>query len=248
MVLRVEHARPGADHVEVTYEKDRTLHRARAKTVVMASGGWINKHILGDMPEDLRAAYDQFCYAPALIVNVALRQWRFLYDLGVGSCRWLDDPEGFGWVCSIRQLMVTDRNAPPLHPDEPTVLTFYMGLPISGLPAAAQGAAARAKLLAAPYADIEVKVRRQMMRLFGAHGFKPERDIAGIILNRWGHARLVQPPGFYYGVNGKLSPLERVRQGYGRISIGHSELNGSQHWDSAVEYGKKAGERAASML
>jgi spermidine dehydrogenase len=87
-----------------------------------------------------------------------------------------------------------------------------------------------------------------MVRLFGTYGFKPDRDIAGIILNRWGHARLVQPPGFYYGVDGKLSPLERVRLGYGRVSIGHSELNGSQHWDSAVEYGKKAGERAAAML
>jgi hypothetical protein len=40
--------------------------------------------------------------------------------------------------------------------------------------------------------------------------------------------------------------LERVRQGYGRISIGHSELNGAQHWGSALEYGRKAGERAAA--
>jgi spermidine dehydrogenase len=66
------------------------------------------------------------------------------------------------------------------------------------------------------------------------------------VLNRWGHARLVEPPGFYYGVDGKRSPLERVRQGYGHISIGHSELNGAQHWGSALEYGRKAGERAAA--
>ena len=247
-VIRVEHTRPSGDHVEVTYEKGGALFKDRARTVVMASGGWVNKHILADMPEDLRLAYQQFCYAPALIVNVALRQWRFLYDLGIASCRWIDDPGGFGWVCNIRQLMVSDRHSPPLHPDKPTVLTFYTGMPIPGLAAAAQGAAARAKLLTTPYADIEASVRRQMVRMFGAHGFRPDRDIAGIILNRWGHARLVQPPGFYYGVDGKLSPLERVRQGYGRVSIGHSELNGSQHWDSAVEYGKKAAERAAAML
>lgn len=246
-VLRVQHASPRGDYVEVTYEQGGALFRARARTVVMSSGGWINKHILADMPEDLRTAYEQFCYAPALIVNVALRQWRFLYDLGVAACRWIDDPNSFGWVCNIRQLMVTDRHAPPLHPDKPTVLTFYTGMPIPGLPAAVQGAAARAKLLTTPYADIEVGVRRQLVRLFGTCGFKPDRDIAGIILNRWGHARLVQPPGFYYGVDGKLSPLERVRLGYGRVSIGHSELNGSQHWDSAVEYGRKAGERAAAM-
>jgi spermidine dehydrogenase len=247
-VLRVQHQGPGSGRPEVTYEKGGRLFKAGARSVVMASGGWINKHILVDMPDDLRAAYRQFSYAPALVVNVALRQWRFLYDLGVTSCRWIDDPDGFGWVCNIRQLMLSDGHAPPLHPDKPIVLTFYLGLPIPGLPAAEQGATARAKLLATPYRDIEVRIRRQMLRLFGAHGFKPERDIAGIVLNRWGHARLIQPPGFFYGVDGKPGPLERVRQGYGRIAIGHSELNGSQHWDSAVEYGKKAGERAAVML
>jgi len=36
-----------------------------------------------------------------------------------------------------------------------------------------------------------------------------------------------------------------VREVYGRVAIGHSELNGAQHWGSALEYGKKAGERAA---
>jgi len=37
----------------------------------------------------------------------------------------------------------------------------------------------------------------------------------------------------------------RVREWYGRVAIGHSELNGAQHWGLALEYGKKAGERAA---
>ena len=212
----------------------------------MASGGWVNKHLLVDMPEDLRTAYGQFGYAPALIVNVALRQWRFLYDLDITACRWFDDTDGIGYCCNLRQNMVTARHAPPLHPDKPAVLSFYLGLPVPGLPAATQGMAARARLMNTTYADFELLIRRQMLRLFGASGFKPKRDIAAIVLNRWGHARLIEPPGFHYGVDGKPSPLERVRQGYGRISIGHSELNGAQHWGSALEYGRKAGERAAA--
>ena len=73
----------------------------------MASGGWVNKHLLVDMPEDLRNAYQQFSYAPALIVNVALRQWRFLYDLNITACRWFDDTDGIGYCCNLRQNMVT---------------------------------------------------------------------------------------------------------------------------------------------
>ena len=244
-VLRVEHTGSG---VQVTYEKGGSLFKVGARTVVMASGGWVNKHILADMPDDLRAAYDQFAYAPALIVNVALRQWRFLYDLDITACRWFDEADGLGYCCNLRQTMTVNGQSPPLHPDRPAILTFYMGLPVPGLPAAQQGATARAKLLATPYWDLEVRVRKQMTRLFAAYGFKPEHDIAAIVLNRWGHARLIEPPGFHYGTNGKPSPLERVREGYGQIAIGHSELNGAQHWGSALEYGKRAGERAAALL
>jgi spermidine dehydrogenase len=249
-VLRVEHTgtHSSASRVQVTYEKGGALFKADARAVVMASGGWVNKHILADMPPDLRAAYDEFAYAPALIVNVALRQWRFLYDLDVTACRWFDDADGLGYCCNLRQLMTVNGQAPPLHPDRPAILTFYMGLPMPGLPAAQQGASARARLLATPYWDLEVRVRKQMTRMFGSYGFKPEHDIAAIVLNRWGHARLIEPPGFHYGRDGKPSPLERVREGYGQIAIGHSELNGAQHWGSALEYGKKAGERAAVLL
>jgi spermidine dehydrogenase len=248
--VRVEHVHGDStrDALAVSYEKDGTLFKVGARAVVMASGGWINKHILVDMPPDLRAAYEQFSYAPALIVNVALRQWRFLYELGVTACRWFDADDGIGYCCNIRQNMVSAGHAPVLHPDRPAVLSFYMGLPIPGLPAAVQGATSRAKFLATPYADFEVRIRRQMVTLFASQGFKPERDIAAIVLNRWGHARLIEPPGFHYGVHGKPSPLERVREGYGRVAIGHSELNGAQHWGSALGYGKRAGEKAAAML
>jgi spermidine dehydrogenase len=244
--LRVRHPGGKADEVAVVYEQGGKLFNVRAGRVIMASGGWVNKHLLTDMPEDLRTAYGQFSYAPALIINVALRQWRFLYDLDITACRWFDDTDGFGYCCNLRQNMVTARHAPPLHPDKPAVLSFYLGLPVPGLPAATQGMAARARLMNTAYADFELLIRRQMLRLFAASGFKPKRDIAAIVLNRWGHARLIEPPGFHYGVDGKISALERVRQGYGHVSIGHSELNGAQHWGSALEYGRKAGERAAA--
>jgi len=248
--LRVEHAsdKRGSHALAITYERGGSLSRVLARAVVMASGGWINKHILVDMPPDLRAAYEQFAYAPALIVNVALRQWRFLYDMGITACRWFDADDGIGYCCNIRQNMVTAGHSPVLHPDRPAVLSFYMGLPIPGLPAAVQGATSRARFLATPYMDFELRIRRQMISLFADHGFKPERDIVAIVLNRWGHARVIEPPGFHYGVEGRPSPLERVREGYGRVAIGHSELNGAQHWGSALEYGKRAGEKTAAML
>jgi spermidine dehydrogenase len=239
--IRVEHqAREGKDVVEVTYECNGRIYRSKASAVVMASGGWINKHIVAGLPDDIRAAYDQFTYAPAIIANVALNNWRFLYKLGAPAVRWMDDGTMFGFCANIRQNMVVGDYNPPLHPDKPTLLTFYMGVYSPGHSLHEQGVLGRMRILSTSYVEYERTIRRQMTEMFGSLGFDAKRDIAGIVLNRWGHARLSQPPGFYYGQNGKPSPREVVMKGFGKIAFGHSELNGEQHASSAFQYGIRA--------
>jgi hypothetical protein len=49
----------------------------------------------------------------------------------------------------------------------------------------------RKRLLETSYADFERLIRRRMTTMFTPFGFDARRDIAGIILNRWGHARVV---------------------------------------------------------
>jgi spermidine dehydrogenase len=139
--------------------------------------------------------------------------------------------------------MVAGGYQPPFHPDKPTILTFYLGLYTPGLKAYDQGVMGRAKLLEASYADVERRIRTQMDMLFRDAGFNPKSDIAGIVLNRWGHARLLQPPGFHYGRDGKPAPREIVEKGYGKILIAHSELNGHQNFTGAMAQGKRAAEQ-----
>jgi spermidine dehydrogenase len=107
-----------------------------------------------------------------------------------------------------------------------------------------QVSSGRKRLLETSYADFERLIRAHMTRLFGGAGFNARRDIAGIILNRWGHARLVQPPGFYFGQNGQRSAREIVANGYGRITIGHSELGGHQSATGAMAQGQRAAMQA----
>jgi spermidine dehydrogenase len=238
-VIRVEHSNGGG--VEVTYEKGGKLYRTRAGSVVMASAGWINRHLLADLPADLSAAYSEFQYAPALSVNVALTNWRFLYKLDAPAVRYFDG--GFGWSCNIRRPMTAGSYNPVLHPDKPIVLTFYLGLYAPGRPAAEQGDLGRKRLLGTTYADYESQIRTQMTTLFHDAGFRASRDIAGIVLNRWGHARILQPPGFYYGQDGKTSARETVQKGYGHIVIAHSELNGHQSATGALQQARRASDQ-----
>jgi spermidine dehydrogenase len=239
-VVRVEHAASVADgeHVSVAYERNGRVYRIKARAVVMASGGGMSRAVLADMPDDMARAYASFHHAPALVVNVALDNWRFLHRLGAPCARWFDDE--FGFSCNIRRPMVIGTAPPPMRPDDPAVLTFYMGLHAAGTGVVEQTALGRKRLVETSYADFERLIRRHMTRLFGSAGFDARRDIAGIILNRWGHARLVQPPGFYYGRDGQSSAREVVARGYGRIAIGHSELGGHQSATGAMAQGQRA--------
>ena len=229
-----------ADFVSVVYERKGRLYRVRAGAAVLAIGSWAAKHIVSDLPAEYRAAQDRFLYQPILMVNVALRNWRFLDKMGFGAARWFD---GFGFFGTIRQPMLTGGSPAPFHPDKPIVMTLYVPIQNPELPLEAQGPVGRAQLYGTSYADYERQIVNQMRRLFASAGFDARRDIAGIILNRWGHAVPMPPPGFFFGEGGKPAPRDILRKRFGRIAFGHSEL-GRMNWSGATVEGKRAMEQS----
>lgn len=233
-----------AESVRVVYTKAGKLHQLRAKIVVMASGGWVNRHVIRDIPDSYLEAYDAFMHSPVLVANVALTNWRFLERLGIAAAIWSG---GFGFTCNIRRPMVVGGHSQPLHPDEPIVLTFYAPVFKPGLPAKQQGIAARAEVLTTTFTEYERQIRAQMTEMFSAGGFDPLTDIAGIILNRWGHAYVNPGPGFRFGTNGNPAPPDVIREPIGRVAIGHSELRGHQYWSGAAGEGRRAVERLIEL-
>ncbi len=136
--------------------------------------------------------------------------------------------------------MIIAGKTEPLHPDQPIVLTFYVPFFEPGIPMKQQGIVGRAEMLSTSFADYERQVREQMTLMFGDAGFDPATDIAGIILNRWGHAYVAPGPGFRFGMNGNPAPPDIIREPIGRIAIGHSELGGHQSWVGAAGEGRRA--------
>ncbi|MGY8985624.1 MAG: NAD(P)-binding protein [Sphingomonadales bacterium] len=246
-VIDVSHdGDPGtASHVNITYTKDGKVRRVKARSVVISVGGWVAKHIVSDMPEEIYEAYSQFYHSPVLVVNVALRNWRFLDKLGISSGRWF---RGFGDFFSIRRPMVTGDNTQPFDPDKPVVMTFYAPFNNPGHSPAEQGSIGRNELLGKSYADYEKEITEQMTDMFGMAGFNAKEDIAAIVLNRWGHAYISPQPGFHFGKDGKEAPKETVKRGFGRIQFGHSELSGYMSHTRALNQGAQAAEKVMQKL
>ena len=237
-VVRVTNLPNGS--AEVVYHEGGRLHRTVASGVVMANGAWTSQYIVADVPQSHRDAFADFVRAPMLVVNVALKRWRPMYELGITAASYRDQ---FGFSCNLRQSMVVGDYRPPLHPDRPTVLTFYVPFERPGTPIKPQAAAARTEMLATSYRDYEMRTREQLVRLIGRAGFDPRADIAGVILNRWGHAYVCPAPGFYYGRNGQPAAPQVLRQPTGRVAFANAELNGHQNWRDATGEGKRAVEQ-----
>jgi spermidine dehydrogenase len=213
-----------ADQIEILYAKQGKLYRLMARSVILAGGSWTTQHIAKDMPENCREAYAQFYRSPCLMANVAVRNWRFLYDLGLTECQWF---EGFGNYITMRKVAKLGTDPTEINPDMPTVLNLKILFSHPGLPIREQVMRGRAELFSTPYRDYERRIREQLTMMFGSSGFNAKRDIAGIILNRWGHAYLSPQPGFFFGQGGKPAPGEVLRQSsYGRIAFGNSDLSG----------------------
>jgi spermidine dehydrogenase len=246
-VIDVSHVGPAAtaDRVGVTYIEDGKVRRVKAKTVVMSIGGWVARGVVSDMPDPIREAYSHFYHSPILVVNVALRNWRFLDKIGIAAGRWF---EGFGNFFSIRRPMVTGKSTQPFDPDKPIVMTFYVPFNNPGFPAKEQGAIGRAELFDKTYREYEQEIVAQMTTMFSSHGFDAKADIAGIVLNRWGHAYISPQPGFHFGVDGKDAPKEVVKKGFGRIQFGHSELTGYMSHTGALDEGARAARLAMELI
>ena len=245
--IDISHAGPAdtAKHVNVSYQENGVVKSIKAKTVVSAIGGWVGRNIIKDLPPAISEAYKEFHHSPILVVNVAVRHWRFLDKLGISSARWF---EGFGNFFSIRRPMDTGEKNQPFEPNKPAVMTFYVPFNNPGHAIAAQGALGRAELLSKSYRDYEKEIVQQMTHMFADYGFNAQRDIAGIVLNRWGHAYISPQPGFHFGKDGSDSPKDIVKKAYGRIQFGHSELDGYMSHTNALTEGSRAAIAAMKLL
>lgn len=238
---------PGkASSVTVVYLNGGKLYRVKARSAVMAGGSWTTKHIVKDLPSTHQQAYAQFYRSPCMMANVAVRNWRFLYKMGMSGCRWF---EGIGNYMEVRKLALTGNDDVTIGPDSPIVLSLKVLYSYPGYSTEDQGNRGRAELMRTSFKEYETRIREQFADMFGAAGFDAQRDIAGIILNRWGHAYLSPQPGFFFGTGASPAPREILRNApFGRIAFANTDLAGAMDHRYSILEAKRALEQLLDQV
>ena len=236
--VKHDHDPAKSDSLSIAYAKDGKVFQLKARSAVMAGGSWTTKHIVTDLPQPQSDAYARFYRSPCMMANVAVRNWRFLYKMGITGCRWFD---GVGNYMDVRRLANCGVASPTISPDSPIVLTLKVLYSYPGLSTEEQGHKGRKELIAIPFREYERRIRQQFSDMFSSSGFDPQRDIAGIILNRWGHAYLSPQPGFFFGTGGKPAPREALRSTpFGRIAFANTDLAGAMDHRFSILEAKRA--------
>ncbi len=236
-----------SEFVTIAYARGGKTYRVKARSVVMAGGSWTTLHIVRDLPADRVEAYRQFYRAPCMMANVAVRNWRFLYKMGVSGCQWF---EGLGNYMQVRKLATCGADTPTIGPDSPVVLSIKVLYTYPGQPTEQQGHMGRGELISIPFHEYERQIRQQFTDMFARSGFDAPRDIAGIVLNRWGHAYLSPAPGFFFGKDGKPAPGDVLRAApFGRIAFANTDLSGvADHRSSIIEADRAVGQLLDQVL
>jgi spermidine dehydrogenase len=246
-VISVEHegAAARSPHVTIVYLRDGRLFRVRARSVVLANGNWTINSMVRDLPAEYRHAYAQFFRAPCIMANVAVRNWRFLAKMGISQCQWFD---GIGNYLAVRRVATFGGGATELSPDSPTVLTLKVLFANPGKSLPEQVNTGRYQMMTTPFRVYEQQLREQFAGMFGRQGFDGRREIAGIILNRWGHAYLAPQPGFFFGKDGKPAPAELMRsRPFGRIAFANSDLSGIMDHRASIMEAHRAVRQAIAV-
>ena len=216
-----------AKAVEVTYLRDGKPYTVRTRGVVMACPNNIVPYLVPDLPESQKAALHMAVRKPLVATNVAIRSWRAFQKLGVSS---VSCPGMFFESIGLSVPAAIGGYQNASTPDEPIVVRMSLTARIlekagSGLSPREQWRASRTELQAITFETFERNIREQLDRVLGPGGFDAERDVAGIIINRWSHAYApgsneLYDPDWSHRMD---APWIVGRQQFGRITISNSD-------------------------
>ncbi len=232
LAIRVEQIENGR-RVAVYYtQPDGRVQRVTARGVIVAAWGMAAKHIVPELPAEQKSAVEQYRYCSALYINVLLRHWRPIADIGAFQMQW---PDGYcTWMHVSDPLLVGDYQ-PEYHPDKPTVLSMYKYLYTPGLPPSDQMKLGRYEMESKSFGDYEREIRSELNHALGPWGFDAAKDILAITVNRWGHGY-----NFFQPTPGEKPPYEVGRRRVGRISFAGADAGGSPWTQAALQQGRRA--------
>jgi spermidine dehydrogenase len=225
--------------VDIGYLCAGILNRIQARHCVLAGYNMMIPHIMPELPEPQKQALALSVKMPLVYVNVAIRNWHSFVKLGVhdiySPCAYfsnvkLDYPVALGGYRNPR-----DPNEPMLLHMEHIPLT-----PNKGLSNVQQFRLGRQILLSTPFEEYERRIADQLDRMLGPGGFRSERDISAITVNRWPHGYAYSADSLFDPQSTGPAPYVIARRRHGNVTIANSDAGWNSYTHEAIDQAWRA--------
>ncbi len=240
-VVRVRHLGDptAAETVEVAYVHGGELRSVRARQVVMACWNGIIPHLMPELPDEQKEALRYGVKAPLVYASVLVSDWKAFESARAFS---IASPTGYFSTIDLGRAVRTSSYRAALRPEEPMVLHMVRTPCWPGLPARQQHRTGRIELLSTSFEDYEERIRDQLSRALGAHGFDPNRKIRGITINRWAHGYSYEYSTLWdrEALAAPELPCVRGRRRFGRVAIANADAGAHAYMDGAIEQAHRA--------
>lgn len=226
----------GERFVETRYVHNGREFSVSSRHSVLACWNQVIPYICREIPDRQKEALAYGVKSPLVYTSVLLSNWRSFVDAGVSS---VTSPGSFHGSMGLQASVSMGEYQASPGPDHPIALRMSAYFYKQGLSRREQHRVGRNELLATSFATFEEKIRDQLSRTLAGTGFDDEKDIVGLIVNRWPH-------GYTYSYNTLYDPEEWAytstperpavvgRQPVGRITIANADAAASPHSDAAI--------------
>jgi spermidine dehydrogenase len=226
---------------EVLYARGAELTRASAPHVIYAGYSAMLPYICTDLGDAQRKAVADQVKAPLIYINVALHSWRSWVNRGV---HYVNNPAGFYSHIKLDYPVSLGDYHCPTSPDEPMILHLlhvpWPDGPVKDLRTAWRGA--RAIAYSMPFDEFEARARDELTRILGPGGFDPDRDIAAITVNRWGHGYAYDMDTLFDDKKTAERETRVSRQPLGRIHFAGTDAAWMAYAHWAIDSAQRAAE------
>jgi spermidine dehydrogenase len=230
---------PDARAVDVTFLRDGRPYRVRADRCVLACYNAAIPYLCPEMPESQREALSYAVKVPLTYTKVAVRNWKAFADQGIGYVFYTND---FYKQVELDYPVSIGGYQFGVRPEDPMVLHMCYVPHFQNIQGPDQWREGRRTLLTTPFETFEHHVRDQLDQALRGGGFDPDRDIAGITVNRWAHGYAYSPDLLWEPEwpDEASKPWVRGRAPFGRISIANSDANASADTNTAIAQAYRA--------
>ena len=227
------------ENVNITYVREGRAHTVTAKHCVLACYNSAIPYLCPEMSEAQKQGLAYNVKVPLVYTKVLVPDWRAFAKLEMDFVYYTN---GFYKQVELAYPVSVGDYHRSQTPDEPMILHMCHVPWVPEKQGPEQWREGRRKILATSFDTFEQHVHKQLNQALSSTGFKSERDVSAITVNRWPHGYAYSPNLIWEPEWDKEEnkPWVVGRQAFGNIHIANSDAQASADTNAAISQAYRA--------